>query len=101
MSNPRMTLNDVLHVARLSRLDLVEDELDSMRSDLDAILGYVAKLNELDVADVQPTTHAIPLEMPAREDVVVKTLTREEALGNAPKTEAGMFQVPTVIEGGN
>ena len=101
MSDSRLTLDDVLHVARLARVALGEDEMESMRNDLDAILGYVAKLNEIDVCDVEPTTHAIPLEMPMRKDTVIKTLSQDDVLSNAPSVQDSMFKVPKTVEGGN
>ena len=97
----RITLEEVHHVAQLAQLALGEEELASIRVDLDAILDYVDQLSELDVDDVEPTTHAVPLHLTLREDVVVQTLTRDEVLQNAPASEDGMFQVPRVVEGGN
>ncbi|MBH24671.1 MAG: Asp-tRNA(Asn)/Glu-tRNA(Gln) amidotransferase GatCAB subunit C [Myxococcales bacterium] len=101
MTDTRITRDEVARVARLARLALSDDELNALRDDLDAILGYVAKLSELDVSEVEPTTHAIPLEMPTRRDEVVQTLSRDEVLSNAPSAEDGMFKVPTILEGGN
>ncbi|MEO1267158.1 MAG: Asp-tRNA(Asn)/Glu-tRNA(Gln) amidotransferase subunit GatC [Myxococcota bacterium] len=101
MTHTRITREEVHHVARLARLALEEHELDALRDDLNAILEYVAKLSELDVSEVEPTTHAIPLDMPTREDAVVSTLSRKDVLHNAPSTQEGMFRVPTILEGGN
>jgi len=101
MTDTRITREEVARVARLARLALSDNELDALRDDLDAILGYVEKLAELDVSEVEPTTHAIPLEMPVRQDEVVQTLSRDEVLSNAPQVEEGMFKVPTILEGGN
>lgn len=97
----RITPDEVRHVARLAQLELTDAELASIRHDLDAILDYVDQLTELDVDDVEPTTHAVPLHLTLRADDVVKTLTRDEVLQNAPAAQDGLFQVPRVVEGGN
>lgn len=98
---PRITLEEVHRVARLAQLTLEDDEAEALRGDLDAILGYVAQLEALDLEGVEPTTHAVPLALPLRADEVVKTLTRQEVLANAPEQAQGMFRVPRVVEGGN
>lgn len=97
----RITPEQVRHVAKLAQLELPDDELEAIRHDLDAVLGYVEQLSELDVDDVEPTTHAVPLHLVLREDVVVETLDRQEVLQNAPSAQDGMFRVPRVVEGGN
>lgn len=97
----KITLDEVRRVASLAHLTLSEEEASGLRADLDAILGYVAQLEALDVSEVEPTTHAVPLDMPLRADEVVKTLSRDEVLSNAPDQEQGMFRVPRIVEGGN
>jgi aspartyl-tRNA(Asn)/glutamyl-tRNA(Gln) amidotransferase subunit C len=97
----RITPDEVRHVARLAQLELGDDELEAIRLDLDAVLGYVDQLKELDVDGVEPTTHAVPLHLALRRDEVVTTLTRDEVLQNAPSAVDGMFRVPRVVEGGN
>lgn len=101
MSHVKITDQEVANIARLSNLTLTEGERSSLRADLEAVLGYVKQLEELDVEGVAPTTHAVPLAPPLRADVVVKSLTRDEALSNAPEQAEGMFQVPRSVEGGN
>lgn len=96
-----ISLEQARDVARLARLALSDAELESLRDDLDAILGYVAQLDELDVSGVEPTTHAVPLTLPMREDTPEPTLTRAQVLANAPKVQDGLFVVPTIVEGGN
>lgn len=91
--------DEVLHIARLSRLRLADDEVETYRSQLSAILDYVDKLGELDTTDVEPTTHAVPLVMQLREDTVERRLTQEEVLSNAPDQADGHFRVPKVVEG--
>lgn len=94
-----ITAAQVRHVAKLARLALPEEELETMRAQLSRILGYVAALDALDVADVPPTSHAVPLDAALREDVVRDSLPRSELLAAAPATEAGAFAVPKVLEG--
>lgn len=69
-----------------------------MQKDLDAILGYVALLDAVDTAGVEPTAHAITLVSPLREDQVVPSLDRDEALAAAPASNDGGFSVPKVME---
>jgi aspartyl-tRNA(Asn)/glutamyl-tRNA(Gln) amidotransferase subunit C len=101
MDENKITIEEVRKVAKLAHLTLTEDEMTALRQDLDGILGYVTQLEAVDVSDVEPTTHAIPLEMPLRQDTVVQTLTRDEVLSNAPDEAEGMFRVPRIVEGGN
>ncbi len=68
-----------------------------MTGDLDAILGYVAALKDLDTSAVEPMTHAVPFDCPLRVDEVAASLPIEEALQNAPRREASFFQVPRIV----
>lgn len=88
----------VEHVARLARLELTEEERLLFREQLSRILEYFSKLNELDTADVPPTSHVIPLQNVFREDVVLPSLEREVVLQQAPDREEGYFKVPRVFE---
>ena len=94
----KITRAEVEHVARLARLELSEDEKGQMTAQLDAILGYIDKLNALDTVGVEPTTTVIPMVSAMREDVVRPSLDREEALANAPDREDVFFRVPRIIE---
>lgn len=94
----KITLQEVEHVARLARLALSEEEKEQMRSQLDRILGYIEKLNQLDTAAVEPTSHVIPMTNVYREDAAVPSLSREEAMENAPDRHEGFFRVPRIIE---
>ncbi|MGH7361148.1 MAG: Asp-tRNA(Asn)/Glu-tRNA(Gln) amidotransferase subunit GatC [Candidatus Methylomirabilales bacterium] len=94
----KITLQEVEHVARLARLALSEEEKDQMRSQLDRILGYIEKLNQLDTTGVEPTSHVIPMTNVLRDDARVPSVPREEALANAPDRREGFFQVPRIIE---
>lgn len=93
--------DEVLHIARLARLRLSEAEVETFGAQLSSILDYVEQLNELDTADVEPTTHAVPLVMHLRPDAVESRLSREEVLANAPDASDGHFRVPKVVEGGS
>ncbi len=94
----KITRQEVEHVARLARLELSEDEKVRMTDQLDAILGYVDKLNQLDTSQVEPTTTVIPVVSVMRDDEVRPSLPLEEALGNAPDREGNFFRVPRIIE---
>jgi aspartyl-tRNA(Asn)/glutamyl-tRNA(Gln) amidotransferase subunit C len=89
---------DVLHVARLARLELSDAEVETMRAQLDSILTYIDRLKELDVTGVEPTAHVVPLVNVMREDEVVPSLPREEMLRNAPDRVGELFRVPRIIE---
>jgi aspartyl-tRNA(Asn)/glutamyl-tRNA(Gln) amidotransferase subunit C len=99
MPGTKITIDEVRHVAKLARLTLDEPSLETMRDQLSGILDYVAALDELDVSGVLPTSHAIEMTCPLREDVVRDSLSRAEILRSAPKSEAGGFAVPKVMEG--
>jgi len=89
---------DVEHVARLARLALTDGELERMREQLNGILAYIEKLNELDTNAVEPTSHAVPLVNVMRDDEAGPCLPREEALANAPDRAGEFFRVPRIIE---
>jgi aspartyl-tRNA(Asn)/glutamyl-tRNA(Gln) amidotransferase subunit C len=93
-----LSREEVVHVARLARLHLGDEELERMREQLDAILAYIDKLRELDVEGVEPTSHAVPLVNVMRDDEVTSCLSQEEALANAPDRADAFFRVPRIIE---
>lgn len=93
-----ITREDVGHVARLARLELNDDELERMREQLNAILGYIDKLRELDITNVEPTSHAVPLVNVMREDEVVPCVPTDAMLANAPDRVGELFRVPRIIE---
>ncbi|WP_126425148.1 Asp-tRNA(Asn)/Glu-tRNA(Gln) amidotransferase subunit GatC [Brevibacillus marinus] len=93
-----ITRKEVEHVANLARLSLTEEEAERYTKDLNAILAFAAKLNELDTSDVVPTSHATDVKNVMREDVIRPSLPRETALKNAPDHEDGQFRVPAVFE---
>ena len=94
----KITRNEVEYVAGLARLSLQENEIDALTSDMDAILAYVEKLNELETNGIIPTAHAVPVENAFREDEVRPSLGTAKALQNAPENENDCFRVPKVIE---
>jgi aspartyl-tRNA(Asn)/glutamyl-tRNA(Gln) amidotransferase subunit C len=86
------------HIARLARLDLSEAERQRMQTELAQILGHAERIQALDLDDVEPTSHSIPLSNVMRPDEVRPSLTQEDALRNAPETEDGRIKVPRIIE---
>lgn len=94
----KITRSDVERVARLSRLRLEEEDKEKFRLQLDEILRYMEKLDELDTEDVEPLAHILPLHNVLRKDEIKPGLKREEVLKNAPAHKAGLFQVPLVLE---
>lgn len=99
MSEPKISVDEVRYVARLARLRVTEDEARELAAQLSHVLDHMDELNALDVAEVPPTSHAIPLDAPLREDEVREGLTREEALAGAPLEIAGGFAVPKILGG--
>ena len=91
-----ITREDVLHVAKLARLELSEPEVERMQEQLSAILEAVGKVAQLDLSDVEPTAHPLDLVNVLADDVPRPSLPREEALANAPDPEDGFFGVPAV-----
>ena len=89
---------DIKYVANLARIALTPEEEARLGSQLGDILGYVKKLEELDVSDVEPMAHAVPLNNVLRADEVQPSITNEEALANAPKKANGLFVVPKIVE---
>ena len=86
--------DDVLHVARLARLELSEAEVERFREQLSEILEAVSKVQELDLADVPPTSHPHDVVNVWRADEPRPSLPVEEAFGNAPRREGNLFRVP-------
>jgi aspartyl-tRNA(Asn)/glutamyl-tRNA(Gln) amidotransferase subunit C len=85
----------VLHVARLARLRLSEEEVDRMAGEMSTILEHVETMNELDLEGIEPTTHVVELQNVLRGDVPRDSLPRERALEQAPDAADGGFRVPT------
>ena len=86
------------HLARLARLSVSENEKILFANQIDSILSYMDKLNELDTGNVQPTSHVISLSNVVREDLQKDSLEREDALRNAPDRTDRFYRVPKIIE---
>lgn len=93
----RITPDDVVHVARLARLALTDDEVATYTGQLAAVLDHAADVDALDVDGVEPMVHPYPLRNVLRDDVVGPTVDRDEVLGQAPSVENGQFQVPAIL----
>ena len=92
-----ITREQVEHVARLAHLALSEEEFERLGGQLDAILEAVGKVSELDLTDVEPTSHPLDLVNVWRGDEPTPSLPPDEALANAPEAEGGAFRVPPAI----
>ena len=88
---------DVHHVAKLSRLALTDDEVEHLARELAGILGHAADIEALDLDDVPPTAHPLPLENVFRADDVRPSLDRAEVLAQAPAAEDHRFRVPRIL----
>lgn len=88
---------EVAKLGRLARIELSEAELTHLAPQLDVILESVARVSEVDLDDVPPTSHALPLSNVFRPDEVTPGLTREEALAGAPAVEQDRFRVPRIL----
>jgi len=93
-----ITADEVRHIALLSRLELRDDEVETFTNHLGQILQYAEKLKSLNVDNVEPTSHAIPLFNIMRDDRVEESLDREDALQNAPDRADPYFRVPKTTE---
>ena len=89
---------DIHYVANLARIALSPDQEARLAAQLGDILGYVKKLEELDVTGVDPMAHAVPLANVLRTDEVKPSIPQEAALANAPKQANGLFVVPKIVE---
>jgi len=96
-SSPQITREEVAHLATLARIDLSEAELDHLAPQLAVILESVASLSDVDLTDVPPMSHPLPLTNVFREDVLVPSLTAEQALSGAPASEEQRFLVPKIL----
>jgi aspartyl-tRNA(Asn)/glutamyl-tRNA(Gln) amidotransferase subunit C len=94
----KITREEIRHVAALARLELSEAEGTELAADLDAILTYVDKLNELDTSVVEATAHVVALDTPFRDDEVINAPETDALLANAPARDGAFFKVPKIIE---
>ena len=93
-----LSSKEVEYVARLARLEITDRETEKVTAQLNDILGYIDKLNELDTTGVAPMSHAIAVTNSFREDKVVDSIGTEKALANAPDGRGEFFRVPKVID---
>jgi aspartyl-tRNA(Asn)/glutamyl-tRNA(Gln) amidotransferase subunit C len=89
----------VLHIARLARLKLTEEEIGSFTEQLGSILEYVEQLNNVDTGNIEPTSLMAPSHNQLRADVEVQSLTQDQVLANGPSVKKDCFAVPKVIGG--
>lgn len=90
--------DDVENVANLARLEVEDARAEKLVDELDSVLEYVGKLDELNTDDVEPTTHPVAAEHTGRDDEVNEGLTVEQVLGQAPDRQDGHFRVPKVVD---
>jgi aspartyl-tRNA(Asn)/glutamyl-tRNA(Gln) amidotransferase subunit C len=93
-----LTPQEVEHIAKLARLQLTDEQKARYRGQLEAILDHVARLQELDTKDVQPTASVSVAQMPLRKDESRPGLSTDDLLKNAPKQDDDQFQIPPVFE---
>ncbi|MDR2697928.1 MAG: Asp-tRNA(Asn)/Glu-tRNA(Gln) amidotransferase subunit GatC [Holophagales bacterium] len=92
-----VTREDVLHCARLAALSLEESEIEPLRKDMEQLLSFAKRLDELDLGGSEPVMHTVEPRLRRREDVAVPGLTQSEALANAPEQDRGCFVVPKIL----
>lgn len=93
-----LTLDDVRRIARLARIEVSAAEAERTRDQLNGILGFVAQLQAVDTAGVEPMSHAVDVVQRLRPDCVTEVDRRADFQAVAPETEAGLYLVPQVIE---
>ena len=94
----KITKEEVKYVAHLAHLEFDQEEEDMFTVQLNDILNYIDKLNQVDTDGVPPMTHTMAMHNAFREDVIIPSLTNEIALGNASEIRGSSFRVPKVIE---
>lgn len=94
---PEISRAEVAHLAKLARLALSDEELDRFAEQIDGIIGHVSAVQQVDAAGVEPMSHPHSIQTTMREDVVVPTLTAEQALDQAPEVAEQRFVVPQIL----
>jgi aspartyl-tRNA(Asn)/glutamyl-tRNA(Gln) amidotransferase subunit C len=97
MDGMAITREEVLHVAKLARLELTDEEVDRLTEQLGAILEAVSKVSELDLSDVPPTSHPLELVNAWADDVPHESLPLDKVFANAPAREGDLFKVPPTV----
>ena len=100
MGHKKIDIEQVRQVAKLSRLDLGEDEIAQFSGQLSAILEYIEKLNQIDTSKVEPLAHCLPVHNVFREDITKPSLGTKKILANAPETDGHFFLVPKILDEG-
>jgi aspartyl-tRNA(Asn)/glutamyl-tRNA(Gln) amidotransferase subunit C len=93
-----VTIKDVEHIAKLAKLKFNDAEKEKLQTELNSILGYIDKLNELDLENIEPLENVNDTENVFREDITGPSLSKEEALKNAPSKTDNFFKVPKVLD---
>ncbi len=93
-----LSKEEIEHIAMLARLSLTEEEKELFSAQLSSILDYMEKLNELDTENIEPTSHVLSLSNVMREDAPRDSISREDALVNAPDRTDKFYRVPKIIE---
>ncbi len=93
-----VTKDDVRKVARLSRIAVAVENLETLAGELSGIMGWIEQLNEVDIEGVAPMTSVVAATMPMREDIVTDGGIPDQVLANAPKSEEGFFVVPKAVD---
>ena len=96
-----LSREQVLHVARLARLELNDEEVERLAGELSKVVDWIDKISELDLGGVEPTSHVVDVENVLREDEPLPSLPHELALANAPDAAPGGFRVPSPGGGSN
>lgn len=94
----KISKQEVEHVAKLARLELLEQEKEKLTDQLSNILTYVETLNSIDTKGIEPTSHVLDIKNVMRDDVAKPSLSQDQALANAPDKVAGHYKVPKIIE---
>lgn len=94
----KITDETIQYVAALAKLQVKEEQKEKTKEDLEKILNYMERMEELDTDEVEPMSHVLPLKNVFREDLVTNQADRENLLANAPKQKDGMFLVPKTVE---
>lgn len=94
----KISAEEIKKIALLSRLEIKDDQIESVGKQLNDILSYMDLMSQVDIMDVKPTAHAVSMSNVMRDDVPQPSLSNEKALQNAPEPENGYFKVPKVIQ---
>ena len=98
MASPELSADDVRHIAALAAMRLEDEEVEAMRGQLSDILGYFARLQEIDTAGLEPTSHTTDANSVMREDVALDAMSRDDVLSNAPDPDGEFVRVQPVLE---